>query len=378
MAFKHKEAYLALSEKDRLACLEISPGCFHYLCRSVKDRYQRESVIPQEDIDGVVRQIIALPFLGGRKGALKLVEDRQALVGETVYKEIKCQVAEEAEAEIFRRRQESELRRNQYKRQEDRSAPFQPLRVQSCHEVWAIDFTFIKLVGMELCLCVVYELYSQAYLALVAGETADNNLAIEALEKARQYAKQTPTRCLLSDNGSQFLSYEFQTLLTHLKMKSMTIPPGQPWYNGSLETGNKDLKKVIHTVALYGAAETPQITRVGASREEVLGYLSLCCEKAQKLINEQIPRVKNQTTPMAVLKNLRSQKAEMRKQFIQKKKTQRTQRMQAIKAGTEKVKHKTIHEKVHAVWNQIKKTMNFETLFAFNELIHQRHYAITT
>lgn len=378
MAFKHKETYLTLSEKDRLACLEISPGCFHYLCRSVKNRLQRESVIPQEDIEGVVHQIIALPFLGGRKGALKLVEDQQALVGETVYKEIKCQLSEEAEAEISRRRQESELRRNQYKRQKDRSVPFQVLTVQSSHEVWAIDFTFIKLVGMELCLCVVYELYSQAYLALVTGETADNNLAIEALERARQYVKQTPKRCLLSDNGSQFLSYEFQSLLTKLKMKSMTIPPGKPWYNGSLETGNKDLKKVIHTVALYGTAETLEITRVGASREEVLGYLSLCCEKAQKLINEQIPRVKNHTTPMAVLKNLIPQKAEMRRQFIEKKQAQRTQRMQAIKAGTEKVKHKTIHEKVHAVWNQIKKTMNFERLFAFNELIHQRHYAITT
>ena len=82
LAFKHKEAYLRLSEKDRLACLDISPGCFHYLCRSVKDRLQRERVIPQEDIEGVVRQIIALPFLEGRKGALKLVEDQQALVGE--------------------------------------------------------------------------------------------------------------------------------------------------------------------------------------------------------------------------------------------------------------------------------------------------------
>ena len=76
--------------------------------------------------------------------------------------------------------------------------------VQSSHEVWAIDFTFIKLVGMELCLCVVYELYSQAYLALVAGETADNNLAIEALEQAREYAKQTPKRCLLSVMAASF------------------------------------------------------------------------------------------------------------------------------------------------------------------------------
>ena len=131
-------------------------------------------------------------------------------------------------------------------------------------------------------------------------------------------------------------------------------------------------------MALYGAAETPEITRIGASREEVLVYLSLCCEKAKKLINEQIPRVKNHTTPMAVLKNLIHKKAEMRRLFIEKRQTQRTQRMKAIKAGTEKVKHKTIQEKVHAVWNQIKKTMNFESLFAFNELIHQRHYAITT
>ena len=62
------------------------------------------------------------------------------------------------------------------------------------------------------------------------------------------------------------------------------------------------------------------------------------------------------------------------------KKAKRTQRkrMQTIKTGTLKVKHKAMYKKVHARLNQINKTMKFETLFANNELLHQRHYAIST
>jgi hypothetical protein len=45
------------------------------------------------------------------------------------------------------------------------------------------------------------------------------------------------------------------------------------------------------------------LTARGISREEVLGYVTECCQSVRKMLNEQIPCVKFKTTPQNVCDN---------------------------------------------------------------------------
>ena len=62
--------------------------------------------------------------MGGRKGALKLLEDKKVLIGETLYKEIKQQLLELSEKRLAGLKLESELAKNQYKRKKKKEDSF--------------------------------------------------------------------------------------------------------------------------------------------------------------------------------------------------------------------------------------------------------------
>lgn len=375
LVHKHEADYELVSKERRLACLESTCGSFEHMYRSVRDRHRRESAIPEKDVDAVVEQIVAMPFLGGRKGSSKLIEDEKALIGQTMYKEAKGVLREEAEKELAKRREQSQLERNRKARERVEEGFVKPVAGKP-HEVWSIDFTEVKLLGVRFIICVIYDLFAQAYLALRAAEIADGQLTMDTVEEACAYAGTTPSQCLLSDNGGQFNSLDYQSLLERLKIETLKIPPGQPWQNGEIESGNRDLKKVVWTEALYGACEQPRITRPGVSRDKILRYLQQCCQAAKKKINEQIPRAKFATVPRAVLDGEQSARAERRHKFTEAKRQQRRERMEAIKANGHDREGEALEDKVQSHWRTIVRQMSTEKLFAFNELINERYDAI--
>ena len=60
------------------------------------------------------------------------------------------------------------------------------------------------------------------------------------------------------------------SLVKGYKIKDLKIPPGMPWYNGALESGNRDLKHAIMTEAFYGSCDNIEITKQGVSRKKIL------------------------------------------------------------------------------------------------------------
>ncbi len=375
LAQKLETAFPFVSKEQRLASMDTTLGSFQHMCRTVRDRHRRESALPQEDVESVVEQIIAMPFLGGRKGSSKLLEDQKALIGQTMYKEVKAVLREEAEKELARRREQSVLDRHREARRQAEKAFVKPVPTKP-HELWSIDFTEIKLLGVRSMVCVIYDVFAQAYLALRPAEIADGELTMAAIEQACAYAGTTPSRCLLSDNGGQFEDAEYQRLLERLQIDTLKIPPGEPWHNGEIESGNRDLKKTIWTEALYGACEQIDITRPGVPREKLLSYLKQCCDAAQEQINEQIPRAKFNTVPKAVLDGEQAARRRRRHQFTEAKQHQRRERMVAIRANAQDQEGQSIEDKVLAQWRRSARQMSTEKLFAFNELIHERYDAI--
>lgn len=377
LALEHGVLYPTLSAAQRLKTLDMIPKSFKYLCEHLCERLRRESAIPEQDIMAVIHQIIAYTFLGGRKGALKLVEDETALVGETLYMEIKNELLGLSETELAERKAQSELDINRFKRRSYKEETFQKIETKACHEVWAIDYTYINVFGFQFFICVVYELHAQGYLSLVPCDSPSKEVAIQAVLEAVDFAGTKPERCLLSDCGSQFLSFDYKALLEYLKIKDLQTPPGQPWYNGSLESGNRDLKRAILTIAMHEASNNPGISKAGTSRKAVLDFLKSCCLKAQTMINEEIPRVKFKTTPKAVWSNETANRKKERDSFVEKKKKERKQRMEKIKQGVIKCKNKTVDDKVKTVWRKISKAMSLNELFTFTELLNRRYQTVT-
>ena len=172
--------------------MDTNPASLLHLQRTLRVRLDRESTIPDEDIEQAVKQIIDFPFLGGRKGSLKLQEDEKALLGQTVYKEIKQQLRLAAEKELFKRKEQSELEKNQYKRLLDKGGPYETFAPRQKHDIWAIDFVTFVLYGMYFSLCVVYEVYSQAYLAIRVSESACSEVAMDAVKVPANLPESSP------------------------------------------------------------------------------------------------------------------------------------------------------------------------------------------
>lgn len=375
LAEVHRNAYREITQAERLGCLNTTPGSLLHLQRHIRDRLNRESVIADEDIEEAVNQIINFPFLGGQKGSLKLQADEKALVGETVYKEIKQQLRLEAEKELLKRREQSELEKNHYKRQHYKDNPYEKIIPQKKHDVWAIDFVTFLLFGIYFRICVVYEVFSQAYLSILPAEAATAEVAIEAVYIACEYSGQKPQKCILSDKGGHFTCYNFQDARDRLKIQSQQIPPGQPWHNGALESGNRDLKKVIYTIAFQEACQDLAITMKGAGRQQVLNSLKGYCAKTQQVINEQIVRPKFKTTPKVVLTDQVAEKNQQQDRFIENKLKERKQRMAEIKKHGA-TKRKRIEDKVTASWKKRAAQINTNEVFAFCELIKERYRAV--
>jgi len=318
---------------------------------NIRNRLDRESCIADEDIEQTVKQIIDYPFLGGQKGSLKLQHDEKALIGSTTYQEIKTLVKPAAAKELLKRKEQSELEKDHYNRYREKEEPFIKVDPQKKHQVWAIDFLNILLFGIYFRICVVYDIFSQSYLSLKPCIHATSNVAEQALEDACKYSGQTPETCLLSDNGSQFKCYSFVETKQRLKIQSRYIPPGQPWYNGALESGNRDLRKVIYTIAFYDACKDTQLTKAGVDCNTIYNHLQACSDKAMTVINEEIVRPKFKTTPMAVLQDQAEKKQQQLTRFIAKKQQERKERMQQLKANAGS-NRKRIEDKVAVAWQE--------------------------
>lgn len=355
-----------------LAVGGFNHSSFNKFKRGVRDRKKRESSIPDKDIRAVIDQIISLPFLGGRKGALKLLNEERAFIGETLYAEIKQQLVKLSETSYFSRKK-AQLEKDAEERSD--SETFNKVRSNEIHEVWAIDYTCFDLLGIRFAVCVVYELYSQAYLAITPGFSENTELAKQAVAEAIAYAGTVPENYLLSDNGAQFCSEDFNKLLELVEIDTHKTPPGQPWYNGALESGNRDLKRTLYTIAFYRICKQKSLARKGIDVTEIFSLLQKCCSAALNLINNKLPRTKFGMTPAEVIAGCIDSITLKRFGYIKEKQIERKERLNTLKETPLRAV-KTIEQRVSTLWNKVVKSFDDDTLFAVRELLHGRYNAI--
>jgi putative transposase len=355
----------------------LSNTRFHNIKRAVTERQERESIIPEEEIMEAIIQILGNPSLGAMKGCLQLIEARKSIISPQFYHELKKIIEDALRVEVQKRDDENDVLKNQKDRCKPPAEKYEHQRPTQVHDIWSTDFTEISVLGMTFIICVIYENYSQAYLAVKVALVADADLAKKTFLEAVKFAGTTPSQFLLSDNGSQFIGSEFTGALEQINVIHKLTPPGQPWYNGGLESGNQVIKDIILVLLAFTFADDPSLSRGNQSEEEVMASLEQACLQAQQKINEVIPRVQHKTTPQAVLQGEVKKRICDNDNYVSSQKQLRKKRMDAIKKGSKSSTKKTFMAKASAAIKKLLKPMSTERVYTAWRLI-QRDFSIVT
>lgn len=85
------------------------------------------------------------------------------------------------------------------------------------NEVWAIDITYIKLCDTHMYLTAIIDWYSRKIMGWKLSDTLCTQPVLDAVQEA--ISKQGAPAIINSDQGSQFTSSEYKTLLRRLKIR---------------------------------------------------------------------------------------------------------------------------------------------------------------
>lgn len=106
--------------------------------------------------------------------------------------------------------------------------------------IWATDFTYIRFKGKWIYVSTIIDLYSRKIVGLSISTTHNTQLIMNTLLPA--LLTNSPPKILHSDNGKEYLSGDYDSLLDTLKIVHSCSRPGCPWENGYQESFYKGFK----------------------------------------------------------------------------------------------------------------------------------------
>jgi putative transposase len=113
---------------------------------------------------------------------------------------------------------------------------------QAVHEQWHIDFSYIKIQNSFYYFIGILDGYSRKILNWRLCKNMEGvNAEILVAETKEMYPEAVNPR-LISDNGSQFISKDFEELLALLEFGHTLTSPNHPQSNGKLERFHRTLK----------------------------------------------------------------------------------------------------------------------------------------
>ena len=359
---EHKAEFPDFNEQLLLKIMKLTPYKIGYMKKNLREYKEKESVILQKEIDDLIKIYLENPTIGGSKAALLLLENNQGIIGSSYAQELKTQLKVLVETSIFKRQIDSELEKNKKDREPEKDE-FEHFIPTAPHQQWAMDFTEGTAFGVKFTIAEVYEVYSQAYLGWEIGYTGTEITAKKALENALVFTKGIKPNEILMDNGKQFLGGKFTQLVKEENININWTPPGEPWFNGALESGNTNLKLMVYTAIAFEAALNTDISKADYNKADILNIVAKATEKAVDKINNIIPRPKHNTTPINILNGKSKEK-------IAKNKNNKIEwedkRKNTIKKGG------TFVAKIKKGFNKIVKDISDEKLYAIGELLNYR------
>lgn len=365
-------AYPLHSSKDRLKQVGLTPQAYARWCKRSDERKVRESSIQVEDIVAAVNFFVEHPDVGAGRANATLINQEKAWISTAnlnlVKKELACVVSREykqrREAEKLLEAQLSEALANQKK------TPYQHLHARYCHHIWAIDFVNVTFLGIDFALCVIYDEHSQAYMAILAGEGGDQELATTAFQQALTLYPKGPIY-LRRDNGKPFLTEEFQQQLK--PQQDYPVPPRSPWYNGALESCNGCLKVTLKTTGMQEMVSNSNLfQKARKSRKKALDVLQGIASRVQTIFNEEIARQRYHMPPGQVLSDQIESTKKRNRAFIEKKRTERAVKMAEIRKNPVGQQPKTLIDKIRGLVRRKARRISTDGLFVLGEVLNKR------
>lgn len=376
MILTHDHKYPAHSQKDRLQACELTPLRYQRMRRSAQLRRTRESAIPQADVDAVIDLIAQHPQIGSAKAHHTLIDHEKALVSSSFINQAKQEMIRLAEDE-YRSRKEAEKTLEKHLRDRRQPNDYQHIQAEHPNHIWAIDFVTLRFLGFSLSLCVIYDIYTQAYHAILAGSGADRDLAGRTLTAAVRHNHGQAALLLRRDNGKAFTTASVQHLLNHLFMQDNPIPPASPWFNGSLESNNSGLKATIKTIGMQRLADNPAPFDQARKHEaDAIAALQELSNHAFINLNSEISRPKFGMPPQQLQDGNQDQVRHRHQAFKERRKAERKARMKEIRKSPLRAGHQSFMAKARSAIRRKLRAMPTNQLFAFNESTHGRFEAI--
>lgn len=372
----HEHKYPAHTQITRLQTLDLTPTRYQRMYRGATLRRDRESAIPQEDVNAVIDLIVEYPHIGSLKAHHTLVDRERGLVSSGFINQAKQEMIRLAESEYSSRKEEEKSLEKDLR---DRQQPsdYEHIQAEYKNHIWAIDFVDLRFFGFGLCLCVVYDIYTQAYHSILAGSGCDRDLAHRCITAAVKHNGGESAVLLRRDNGSAFTTDTVQNLLNYLFMQDNPIPPASPWFNGSLESNNTGLKATVKTMGMQRLADDSKFAGLARkSEDDAIKALQGLCDNAFASLNNEISRPKFGMPPQQLIDGNENQTRNRHTAFKEKRKKERKERMKEIRSSSIKTNYKSFMSKAKSAIKRKLSDMPTDKLFAFNESIHGRFAAI--
>jgi len=142
------------------------------------------------------------------------------------------------------------------------------LVVSRVNQLWRADITYIRLLEEFVYLAVVLDAFSRRAIGWALDATLEARLAVAALEMALQRRRPAPGLVHHSDQGVQYVSYEYVALLESHEVQISMSRRGNPWDNASCESFMKTLKcEEVYRSEYRNLAEAR--ARIGEFLEEI-------------------------------------------------------------------------------------------------------------
>jgi transposase InsO family protein len=260
--------------------------------------------VSQKLVGNAVDLILKYPHLGALKGQSYMVYHQLGYIPQHVYKKIKKIV----NILIFQEVDNRELlpERTSYTHE----------TAQAPGEIWAEDFTEVRVCGKKFYVGLVIDTAMTKYLGAAASIRADYEMVEKPINNAMILTEgQGPKQFLLSDNGKQYVNDKHMNLLNKLDIVQKRIPSCKPEYNGSIECGIKEFKNVFYNV--WACMESKGIDK----EKELLIRVQLAVEHTIRKLNTEIPRPSlNGVTPEDVWKGIHKERESMNLKYLMKEK----------------------------------------------------------
>jgi putative transposase len=115
--------------------------------------------------------------------------------------------------------------------------------IDDMNQVWASDFTYIRIENGFVYLAVILDLYSRKVIGWGISKRIDAKLAVSALQMAIERRKPVAGTTHHSDRGVQYLSDEYTRVLKAHGFEISCSARGNPYDNAFVESFMKTLKR---------------------------------------------------------------------------------------------------------------------------------------